>query len=67
MTRNGQSNIRNEFNALKSVEIEVSHLHNTLTNNKIRFSKWTMAAIFDLAITQFVTGWQSSTSAVVHV
>ena len=30
MTRNVENNIRNEFNALKSVEIEVSHLHNIL-------------------------------------
>ena len=27
MTRNGQNNIRNELYALKSVEIEVSHLN----------------------------------------
>ena len=67
MTRDVQNNISNEFNVPKSVKLEVSHLHDTLDNNKISSSYWMAAAIFDLAITHFVAWWQASTSVIFHV
>ena len=67
MTRDVKNNIRNEFNVPKSVKLEISHLHDTLDNNKISCSYWMAAAIFDLAITQFVAWWQASTSVIFHV
>ena len=44
----------------------ITHVY-TIRNEKVEFSSWSTAAIFDLAIAKFVAGWRASTSVIFHV